>query len=159
MQSYDFDNLPADMQQWMNNRFLNPIAYQNYGWEYWIQIDFIAWLDLHYSQGAPAPVQFDFQREIPRGGVRLDWLANENTAGPTTALEIKAQTLKRSTADFIQAVQDDVNKLGGVAGMANRLMIAGVVSQDAKDELNRMNFVPLTNPAGGVTACIYSKVV
>lgn len=151
MEPYDFSHLGADMQNWMEQRFMQPIAFQNFGWEYWIQIDFIAWLD------ASTGLQYDFQREIVRGNVRLDWLANANSAGPLTALEIKAQTLKRSSEAFVADVESDVAKLATVGGMDNRIMVAGVVSQDAADALVARNFVPITAPVG--TARIYIKTV
>jgi len=154
MQAYDFNRLGADMDRWMNQRFMDPIAYQNYGWEYWIQIDFIAWLDQSYG------AQFDFQREIPWGGSRLDWLANQNSPGtPLTGLEIKAQTIKAKASDFVASVDSDVAKLQAMAGLAQKMMIVGVVSPEVQQALNARGFVPLTQPAGGADAVIYQKAI
>ncbi len=134
MQPYDFNGLGPDIQNWMMSRFLEPILYIEGGWEYWIQIDFPAWLDNYHA------TQFDFRREVTGvlANARLDWLANsQGDEGQQTAVEIKAQTHKYQTAPFIRDVLADVRKLSGLNQNYEKIMLAAVIDRDTVTALMR----------------------
>ena len=71
-------------QSRMDQRFLEPIADIEGGWEYWIQIDFPAWLDAYYVK------QYDFRREV--GGImpkaRIDWVLNNQQEPAQTPIAV-----------------------------------------------------------------------
>lgn len=141
MQAYDLNSISTDLQNWMTNRFLDPILDIEGGWEYWIQIDFPAWLDVNHS------TQYDFRREVTgilqRG--RLDWLVNsQGFGGHLTAVEIKAQTHKYANNRFIPNVLEDVQKLSGLDQNYKKIMLAAVIDSVADDTLTaQQGFVPI----------------
>jgi hypothetical protein len=130
MQAYNLDQLPINLNGWMNSRFLKPILNIEGGWEYWMQIDFPAWLDT--STG----LQWDFRREVVENNVRLDWAVNTNSMAPRTAINLKCQTPKYLKSRFLSDVADDVTKLRSVGSTyATKLMIAATVDGDTRDQL------------------------
>lgn len=134
MHAYDFDKLAHDLDRWMTSRFLPPILDIEGGWEYWVQIDFPAWLDVSDH------VQYDFRREV--GGVlpsgRLDWLVNsQGVGGQLTAVEIKAQTHKYLNQRFIADALADVHKLAALGGNYNALMLAAAIDPAVVDQLTQ----------------------
>jgi hypothetical protein len=145
MERYNLQWLPGNLETWIGQRFLSPILDIEGGWEYWIQIDFPAWLDVYSN------TQYDFRREQPIPGGRLDWLINSQVqpAAPG-AIEIKAQTHKYQTSAFVQAVLADVAKLQNLGpGYATRFMLAAVIDQNAYDALvQNHGFFPLTQVQG-----------
>lgn len=147
MQAYNLDALKGDLENWMMNRFLEPILYIEGGWEYWIQIDFPAWLDVEKT------TQYDFRREVMGvlQNARLDWLLNSqvNQTQPIPikpiAVEIKAQTHKYLTSRFIQDVLGDVQKLSNLGENYTKLMLVAVIDNSSSDELiYNHNFKPIT---------------
>lgn len=146
LQAYDLNNLPNDLNTWMMNRFLEPILYIEGGWQYWIQIDFPAWLDVNN------PIQYDFRREVAPPelpNIRLDWLLNSQIQNQkATAVEIKAQTHKYSNQKFITDVNSDVQKLNNNALAAyHKLVLAVVIAPEARDILIQQpnNFFEIVN--------------
>ncbi len=138
MQTYNLTNLPTNLQGWMNTRFLEPILDIEGGWEYWMQIDFPAWLDSSTGQ------QWDFRREVPVGNVRLDWAINTTGLGQKTGVNLKAQTPKYLTNKFLADVAIDVQKLQTLPNGYNQLMIAAAVDNAAINTLTQTNgFVPM----------------
>ncbi|MCP5095869.1 MAG: hypothetical protein GY943_09975 [Chloroflexi bacterium] len=141
MQLYHFDTFPTDLQNWITNRFLEPILNIEGGWEYWIQIDFPAWIDVHYN------TQYDFRREVSGvlPGSRLDWLVNSQVGGEQpTAVEIKAQTHKYLNNRFISDVLADVQKLSGLGGNYKKIMLAAVTDPTVYNTLTGQHgFVPI----------------
>ena len=144
LQAYDFNSFATDLQNWMTNRFLSPILNIEGGWEYWIQIDFPAWLDVNYT------TQYDFRREVtgvlPSGG-RLDWLVNsQGYGGVLTAVEIKAQTHKYVNNRFISDVLGDVQKLKVLSQNYNKIMLAAVIDPNVYNVLTgQHDFVPIAS--------------
>ncbi|HEX2207616.1 MAG TPA: hypothetical protein VHG93_08020 [Longimicrobium sp.] len=134
MEPYDLDLLRHDLAAWMEARFLEPIAYVEGGWEYWIQIDFVAWLDNEKH------TVYDFRREIPAQGGRLDWVINSGYPESLTAIEIKAQTPKYKTDAFVADVWADVVWLAGLDGFAHRGMLAAAVDAKAAELLEGLGF-------------------
>lgn len=144
MQDYNiFTSFKTDLDQWMKARFLEPILSIEGGWEYWLQIDFPAWLDVTKQN------QYDFRREVSGvvEGSRLDWLLNSQVTGSTpTAVEIKAQTHKYLNTTFISNVKTDVDKLSTLGDKYNKLMLAAVIDQKLYDEFEKnTNFELLLN--------------
>ena len=143
MEAYDFNSLATDLQNWMTSRFLNPILDIEGGWEYWIQIDFPAWLDIYHK------CQYDFRREVPGvlSNARLDWLVNSQVGGQLTAVEIKAQTHKYLDDRFISEVLADVGKLAVLDHGFHKIMLAAVISPSASARLTAEHlqgrFVPI----------------
>jgi hypothetical protein len=92
MQAYNLDQLPINLNGWMNSRFLKPILNIEGGWEYWMQIDFLAWLDT--STG----LQWDFRREVIENNVRLDWAVNTNSwrRGQRSILSARRRNISRT---------------------------------------------------------------
>jgi hypothetical protein len=141
MQAYDFNLFPNDLQNWMMTRFLDPILSIEGGWEYWIQIDFPAWLDVNYN------TQYDFRREVtgilPSG--RLDWLVNsQGFGGQLTAVEIKAQTHKYQNTPFVQDVLKDIEKLSALDLSYTKIMLAAVIDNGAYSILTtQYGFAPI----------------
>jgi hypothetical protein len=147
------NGLSRDLQTWMNDRFLSPILALNGGWEYWIQIDFPAYLDIMYSE------QFDFQREIRVGNQRIDWIINSNIQDATNiAIEIKAQTKNYLTRDFMQAVQIDMNKLANLDGNYRRFMLCAIIDESAKESLESLEFQHLFTFGDG-SGAYYRKAI
>lgn len=132
MQPYDiFNSFQTDLQKWMKDRFLAPILNIEGGWEYWLQIDFPAWLDVNYN------TQYDFRREVSGvvGGGRLDWLLNSQVAGSIpTAVEIKAQTHKYLNTRFKSDVKADVDKLSTLGDQYKKIMLAAVIDNELYKE-------------------------
>lgn len=141
MQAYDFNSLATDLQDWMTNRFLEPILNIEGGWEYWVQIDFPVWLDVNNT------TQYDFRREVMGviQNARLDWLVNSQVnGGKVTAVEIKAQTHKYVNNRFIPDVLSDVQKLSGLGQNYTKLMLAAVIDPVADSTLTEQHgFVPV----------------
>lgn len=141
MQPYDFNSLPTDIQNWMGARFLNPILDIEGGWEYWVQIDFPAWLDVTKN------AQYDFRREVrnvlQKG--RLDWLVNsQGFGGQQTAVEIKAQTHKYQNSVFLKDVLKDIAKISTLGQGYTKLMLAAVIDPTIYDVLTQQHqFVPI----------------
>ena len=126
-----------DLSVWMEHRFQLPILSIEGGWEYWIQIDFPAWLDLYYSK------QFDFRREFPypNQNYRVDWLVNSEVVGPPrTYVEIKAQTHKYPNKKFISDVQKDYEKLKKLDKKIAKITLAVVIDKGAFEGLKKDKF-------------------
>lgn len=131
------ESFGKDLSKWMTQRFQLPILSIEGGWEYWIQIDFPAWLDLNYS------TQFDFRREFryPDQNYRVDWLVNSQVSGPSrTYVEIKAQTHKYPNKNFILDVQKDYEKLAKLDKKIAKITLAAVIDQGAFEGLERNKF-------------------
>lgn len=140
MQAYDFNRIAADIEAWIGERLLEPILYFEGGWEYWVQIDFPAYLDVTHH------AQFDFRREVAGilPGARLDWLINSQVQPQNPiAVEIKAQTHKYRTADFLRDVQADVDKLQNLPAQYAARMLAVAVDPNAVAQLVERGFVAL----------------
>ena len=138
LQPYLFESqFTDDLSQWMEARFLVPILDQEWGWEYWIQIDFLAWID------SVNRIQYDFRREVSRiiEGTRLDWLINSNSPAYTPiAVQIKAQTPKYVNSKFIADVKKDIANLQKLPGKNNKAMLAAVVDGGAETALISLGF-------------------
>lgn len=106
-----------------SSKILNPILNIEGSWEYWIQIDFPAWLDQYLAQ------QYDFRREVY--GIipgRIDWLINSIAVGGTlTAVELKWQTHKYISSTFVGDIVDDITKLRALPPTYNRIVLAAVI--------------------------------
>lgn len=142
----DPEYLPGFLARWFPARMLEPILSVEGGWEYWIQIDFPAWLDVDTGQ------QYDVRREQPGpDGTRIDWVFNGiSGGGPLTACELKAQSRTYTASSFTRAVAVDVAKLQLLsAPYQQRLMIAAVIDQAAYDGLIGDGFVDLGIEAYG----------
>ncbi|MEL7533413.1 MAG: hypothetical protein AAFN10_19020 [Bacteroidota bacterium] len=127
---YVIQDFNKDLQGWITNRFLPTIPDVEGGWEYWIQIDFIAFIDAIYK------IQFDFRREVPIDGGRLDWLINSNTQDAVPyAVEIKAQTPKYLAAKLLKDVADDIKKLESLGPKYRRIMLVAIIDQDTQEQL------------------------
>lgn len=138
---YNFDSLMNDLGTWLDERLLEPILNIEGGWEYWIQIDFPAWLDTHYQ------TQYDFRREVTgilQNG-RIDWLVNsqQDPPHPPTAVEIKAQTHKYLQNTFVTDVATDVNKLATLGANYNKVMLVATIDGPTYDSLIGQNFTEL----------------
>ncbi|MEQ6890451.1 hypothetical protein ABE957_17390 [Halomonas sp. CS7] len=148
LQAYDFSALSTDLQDWMARRFLEPIVNIEGGWEYWVQIDFPAWLDVNNA------TQYDFRREVTGviQNARLDWLVNSQVpGGHVTAVEIKAQTHKYVNSRFLADVLSDVQKLSGLGRNYNKLMLAAVIDPAVEETLTGQHgFVPVAQYGGTV---------
>ena len=138
VQTYNFENFSRDLSAWLRNRLLKPILYVEGGWEYWVQIDFPAWIDIRDN------VQYDFRREVsgilPNG--RLDWLVNQNSSSPT-AIEIKAQTHKYPNSKFVTDVMNDVAKLSTLPSTYQKGVLAAVIDAGAYNSLIQKGFKEL----------------
>lgn len=137
MTPYDPNRLGTDIPMWMHNRFLQPILSIEGGWEYWLQIDFPAWLDNTYG------VQYDFRREVvmrnPLG--RIDWLINATLpGGHSEGVQLKAQTHKYLSNAFVTDVLEDYRKVdqwqrGGE--ISRGAILAAAIDPGAVDQLVR----------------------
>lgn len=149
MKVYDVNKLGSNLKTWMGQRFLDPILNVEGGWEYWIQIDFPAWLDVYNNQ------QYDFRREVAGvvAGGRLDWLINSQISGKKqTAVEIKAQTPKYDSKKFLSDVETDLNKLSTLGGAYRKIMLTAVTDGALKSELiTRHDFVEMFTYGSSVT--------
>lgn len=137
--AYDVNGLPANLNTWMNQRFLMPILNIEGGWEAWMQIDFPAWLDTTYNQ------QYDFRREVPfvNPNGRVDWLIN-SAHPPPTGVELKAQTHKYLTSTLLVDVAADVNKLTqwkASGQITYALSIVAAIDPNAVQQLSQRGFV------------------
>lgn len=132
-----FDKFTTDLQSGMEKRFLKQILNLEGGWEYWIQIDFPAWLDDRYQ------TQYDFRREVQldNTNLRLDWLINSNFGDyMPVAVEIKAQTHKYETNNFIRDVKVDITKLDQLSVQYYKLMLAAVIDGPTEEKLIDLQF-------------------
>lgn len=133
MIAYDATKLVDDLKAWMGQRFQPPILTVEGGWEYWMQIDFPAWLDVSRKQ------QFDVRREISLPTMRrLDWVFNSTLSGlQPWAVELKAQTSKYPSAQFVTNALADVAKLATLdaAKYPKRLSIAVTCDDNSYGEL------------------------
>ena len=134
------NNLGGDVHNWLGARLLEPILYIEGGWEYWLQIDFPAWLDISTGQ------QYDFRREYTIGNVRLDWIVNETVGGNVFAVNLKAQTTKYVTSKLVSEVKKDIAKLEQVKRQRPTLNcreVVAVIDPAADQELIRLGFARL----------------
>lgn len=125
-----------NLKDWINNRFFEQIPFVEGGWEYWIQIDFVAWIDKKSGQ------QFDFRREVMLPGIRVDWFVNSNSKDieiNPTAIEIKAQTPKYLKDRFIADVQKDIEKLKMLPDKYSKIMLAAVIDKSTAEALSELS--------------------
>lgn len=147
-------NLGGDVYNWLGARLLEPILYIEGGWEYWLQIDFPAWLDVSTGQ------QYDFRREYTIENVRLDWMVNETVGGNVFAVNLKAQTTKYVTSKLVSDVKKDIAKLEQVKWQRptlNCLEVVAVIDPAAEHELTNLGFVRRTTYRQAVV--VLSKVI
>ncbi len=140
MTGYNVNNLGSNLATWMNQRFLHPILNFEGGWEYWLQIDFPAWIEANSGQ------QYDFRREVSGviAGGRIDWLINSNVSGKKqTAVEIKAQTPKYENNRFLSGVKTDIDKLSNLTGAYRKIMLAAITDPALRSTLISHDFAEL----------------
>ena len=152
MRSYDFfGRVATDTGNWLTQRFMAPIPWQEWGWEYWWQIEFPAWLDA--SQGAAEGEQYDFRREvtIEGAGVRVDWLINSLTTTSPVAVNLKAQTVKSIQSSFLNSVNEDIQKLKRLPKDIPAVMMVAVIDAGTEQELIRRGFIGISGIQGTVS--------
>ncbi|HMS98175.1 MAG TPA: hypothetical protein PKA12_05490 [Saprospiraceae bacterium] len=153
MNPYNIDDLPKNLTAWLYARLLQPILYIEGGWEYWFQIDFPAWMDVVDK------TQYDFRREVILPGVRLDWLINSNSIGQIpVAVEIKAQTHKYKNDVFEKDVMEDIEKLKGLKGKYEKMMIAAVIDEKMKKRLIELGFTFIATDRDHFTEVLVYKI-
>lgn len=146
MTSFNPDDLYRTLNAWLNSRYLRTISAVEGGWEYWIQIDYMSWLNLHNT--------YDVRREVPIGGARADLFLNFG-AGigvpppqpfPPCWIEIKAQGAKYLNEAFKKAVQADIDKMAALgAGCWQYMLVAlsdaGLITDPMFSEAN--GYIPV----------------
>ncbi len=137
MVPYNFlKKFQTDLHGWFKERFLYPILDIEGGWEYWVQIDFPAYIDVSHN------CQYNFRREISYNGIRVDWLINGETRNPI-AVELKCQTHKYLNRNFLSDVQKDIESLKQWPHDYHKVSIAATVDPHVAEALKRENFIPL----------------
>lgn len=125
MNSYNPAHLATDLATWMKARFQPATSAVEGGWEYWIQIDFMSWLNTQ--------AVLDVRREVQIGASRADLFLNYGTgigvaplpAFPQCWVEIKAQGAKYPNDTFVADVQADIDKMAaGGAGCKQYMLVA-----------------------------------
>lgn len=142
MNPYDFfAHFTNDLQQWFAARFLPAILNFEGGWEYWMQIDFPAWLDGRDG------VQYDFRREISAYGSRVDWLINSNSTNQVlVAVELKNQTAKTPNGTFVANIKGDIESLAKWPDTYVKLSIVAAVDRAVVSDLYGMDYQLIASP-------------
>jgi|GEM_PF-5390651 len=128
MNSYNPAHLPNDLNVWLQSRYMSTISAVEGGWEYWMQIDFMAWLNTRQKD------PYDVRREVPMGPYRADLFLNRGPDGEEPALrvfppcwvEIKAQGAKYLNEKFKVDVQADIDKMAGAGVPCEQYMLVAL---------------------------------
>lgn len=157
MQAITWTSLKTNLQPWLNSRFLTALPYVQGGWEKWIQIDFVAYLN--HTLAADVAHLIDIEREsnLPynNGGI-ADWLVNRNTQDATHAplvLEIKAQSPMMTGAAFHAGVAADIAQLSSANlvpayAHAMRIALAFTINTVSHDDLLALGMVEVASFQG-----------
>lgn len=130
MSSYNPERLIFDLASWLPIRYQSSTSAVEGGWEYWIQIDFMSWLNLRGL--------FDVRREVTLNGSRADLFLNLG-AGigvpplprfPPAWVEIKAQGAKYLNDRFKLDVQADIAKMAGAGVPCEQYMLVALSDGD-----------------------------
>lgn len=122
MRAITLNSFKTELNDWLGARFQPGLPDVEGGWEAWIQIDLVAYLNR--SSGHQPEQMIDIRREVPNiynnGNQRADLLLNSDvvkgdpskaTTHPPLIIELKAQSYRVTLAATKEGISNDYHKL------------------------------------------------
>jgi len=141
MAIFPIQNIATALENWAQARFMPTVQDVQWGWQIWLQTDFVAWINAQ----APAATPYDFQREVTINAnnvnYRVDWAVNlqeSQNVNDYAAIEIIAQRpladLNTMIGEFDTAVQR-LTAIKNAYPAMTTAVLSGVLDQDFFDWL------------------------
>lgn len=172
MRAITLNSFESEIHDWLGARFQPGLPDVEGGWEVWIQIDLVAYLNR--NSGHQADHMIDIRREVPNvynnGSQRADLLLNGDvvkgdasmaSTHPPLIIELKAQSYRVPLSSTKEGISNDVHKLHSSNiraeyQQARRAAIVAAIEPELADWLSQNGFHKI---ASGQNVELYSLPV